>query len=64
MTAVQMAHLGCPLAGDRKYGRIFADSPDTGSLIHKNNSTALKLCAYRLEFRHPANGKEMTFKIR
>ncbi|HJC34044.1 MAG TPA: RNA pseudouridine synthase [Candidatus Mediterraneibacter faecipullorum] len=61
---VQMAHLGCPLAGDRKYGRIFADSPDTGSLIHKNNSTALKLCAYRLEFRHPANGKEMTFKIR
>ena len=61
---VQMAHLGCPLAGDRKYGRIFADSPDTGSLIHKNNSTALKLCAYRLEFRHPANGKEMIFKIR
>ena len=60
---VQMAHLGCPLAGDRKYGRIFADSPDTGSLIHKNNSTALKLCAYRLEFKHPANGKEMTFEL-
>ena len=60
---VQMAHLGCPLAGDRKYGQISADRPGTGSLIRKNNNAPLKLCAYRLEFKHPANGKEMTFEL-
>ena len=59
---VQMAHLGCPLAGDRKYGENSADSSD-GRLIRKNNSASLKLCAYRLEFKHPANGKEMTFEL-
>lgn len=60
---VQMAHLGCPLAGDRKYGQISADRPGTGNLIRKNNNAPLKLCAYRLEFKHPANGKEMTFEL-
>lgn len=47
---VQMAHLGCPLAGDRKYG----NTVPTGSL---------KLCAYRLEFLHPADGRPMKFEL-
>lgn len=60
---VQMAHLGCPLAGDRKYGQISADRPDTGSLIRESNNAPLKLCAYRLEFKHPVTGKEMAFEL-
>lgn len=48
---VQMAHLGYPLAGDRKYGAV-----------HSGRSTEpLRLCAYRLEFRHPATGEQKVF---
>ena len=60
---VQMAHLGCPLVGDRKYGKLPAGTPDPGTLIRKSSPAALKLCAYRLEFRHPADGKEMRFEL-
>lgn len=60
---VQMAHLGCPLVGDRKYGTISADKSDSGSLIRGNSNPSLKLCAYRLEFKHPASGKEMVFEL-
>ena len=48
---VQMAHLGCPLVGDRKYG------------AQRNSAESLRLCAYRLEFRHPASGKNMVFEL-
>ncbi len=48
---VQMAHLGCPLVGDRKYG------------AQRNSAEPLRLCAYRLEFRHPASGKNMVFEL-
>lgn len=47
---VQMAHAGCPLAGDRKYG-------------NKNSTEPLRLCACKLEFTHPATGKRMCFKL-
>ena len=47
---VQMAHIGCPLAGDRKYG----DQKSAGPL---------RLCAYRLEFKHPATQKDMVFEL-
>ena len=47
---VQMAHHGYPLIGDRKYG----DPECSGSL---------KLCAYRLEFRHPKSGRQMNFEL-
>lgn len=47
---VQMAQIGCPLIGDRKYG----DSKSTGPLM---------LCAYRLEFQHPSTGKNMVFEL-
>ena len=60
---VQMAHLGCPLVGDRKYGTISADKSDSGSLIRGNSNPSLKLCAYRLEFKHPASGTEMVFEL-
>ncbi len=47
---VQMAHIGCPIAGDRKYG----DKESTGPL---------RLCAYRLEFRHPDDGRTLKFEL-
>lgn len=47
---VQMSHLGCPLAGDRKYGGTAAPGP-------------LKLCAYRLEFLHPSDHRPMHFEL-
>lgn len=47
---VQLAHMGCPLIGDGKYGE--GQSRDR-----------LALCSYRLEFLHPATRKEMQFEI-
>lgn len=47
---VQMAHMGCPLVGDRKYGSGTAEGP-------------LRLCAYRLEFRHPVSGEKKIFVL-
>ena len=52
---VQMAHLGCPLIGDRKYG-----APGPGE---KESTGPLKLCAYKLEFAHPEGGRKMEFVL-
>lgn len=49
---VQMSHLGCPLVGDRKYGY-------TGT----KSAEPLKLCAYKLCFKHPSDGRELTFEL-
>lgn len=49
---VQMAHMGCPLLGDEKYG------------IREAQRQPLALCAYRLEFLHPITGKKMDFAIK
>lgn len=46
---VQMAHLGCPLIGDTKYGGPAASQ--------------LQLSAYRLTFRHPSTNKHMEFTL-
>lgn len=48
---VQMAHIGCPLSGDKKYGKASSGSP-----------SRLFLCAYRLTFNHPASKKPMVFE--
>lgn len=56
---VQMAHLGCPLIGDRKYGEKTGSDTNTPDTPHRT----LKLCAYRLEFRHPENGKKLKFTL-
>ena len=52
---VQMAGMGTPLVGDRKYGKVenYVDNVD-------NSFPAF--CAYRIKFRHPTTGKWMEFK--
>ena len=47
---LQMAGMGCPLVGDQKYGH---------GAIGQN----VALCAYGLEFEHPATGEHLTFGI-
>ncbi len=48
---VHLAHLGCPIVGDRAYG----------TPIH--GRTEVLLFSYFLRFRHPSTGKYVTFKI-
>lgn len=52
---VQMAHLGCPLAGDRKYG--VCEPAD------RENAEPLRLCAYKLTFYHPKDKRKMCFEL-
>lgn len=47
---VQMAHMGCPLVGDSKYG--------SGA-----SKEGLALCSYRLEFEHPTTSEKCNFEI-
>lgn len=47
---VQMAHMGCPLIGDSKYGEAGAREQ-------------LALCSYKLEFEHPTKKIPMKFEI-
>ena len=49
---VQLANLGCPLCGDKKYG----DKSD--------GYRQLALCSYKLEFEHPITGKMLEYKIK
>ncbi|BDF03072.1 RluA family pseudouridine synthase [[Clostridium] hylemonae] len=49
---VQMAHLGCPIAGDTKYN---PGAPNDGEWQQ------IQLCAYKLSFRHPRTGRQMDF---
>ncbi len=52
---VQMAQIGAPLAGDRKYGRQEEACED--------GADGLGLCACALGFVHPLTKKEMIFRI-
>ncbi|MBQ8518794.1 MAG: RluA family pseudouridine synthase [Agathobacter sp.] len=47
---VQMAHAGCPLVGDSKYGEA-------------KDGEQLALCSYKLEFEHPTKKVPMKFEI-
>ena len=47
---VQKAHLGTPLAGDRKYGAV-------------QENVQLCLCANKLRFEHPKTHKKMEFSV-
>ena len=53
---VQLAHLGCPILGDKKYDP--AQKPNVFS-----DRRQIALCAFHLEFRHPKTKKQMTFTI-
>ncbi len=50
---VHLAHIGHPVAGDR----LYSSSPGRYGL------TGLALCAKKLKFRHPGDGREMNFEI-
>lgn len=54
---VQMAGMGTPLMGDRKYGR-FQENVDS---VDKSYPA---LCAYRLEFVHPKIKEPVVFQIK
>jgi 23S rRNA pseudouridine1911/1915/1917 synthase len=60
----QLAHMGCPILGDTKYGNAGGGEPQTGhdsqqlGEIHQ-----LALCSYRLSFLHPATGAEIDLRI-
>lgn len=47
----QLAHMGCPILGDTKYG--------TGESM----GTQLALCSYQLTFAHPVTGEMLQFTI-
>lgn len=49
---LQLSNLGCPICGDKKYG----DAND--------EFRQLCLCSYRLDFKHPITGKELSYKIK
>lgn len=52
---VQMAHIGCPIAGDRKYG----GAANTCAQPYRS----LQLYACRLTFKHPRTGRAMDFQL-
>ena len=61
---VQMAHMGCPLVGDRKYGACNPEKTNGKNIpVHTKSAEPLRLCAYRLEFKHPATRKDMVFEL-
>lgn len=56
---VQMAHGGTPLLGDLKYG-----SGESVAASRALGIQSVALCAYSLEFVHPATGERMNFRTR
>lgn len=54
----QMAHAGIPLLGDMKYG-----GEQAKAAAQALNIRNVALCAYHLEFAHPASGKRMDFRV-
>lgn len=67
---LQLAHHGCPLVGDAKYGGLQKQEQEepTGAQNSKvdgkiRDGSQLALCSYRLQFIHPSTKKEMDFSI-
>ena len=50
---VQMAHIGCPIWGDTKYGM---------SQFSEGKWQTIALCAYRLEIEHPRTKEKLVFE--
>lgn len=51
---VQLAHMGCPIVGDRKYN--FKENMNP-------SGSGLALCSYKIGFRHPLTHKKLEFEI-
>ena len=60
---VQMAHAGCPILGDRKYGNSALHSSSSSSASSLPMPRQLQLFAWRLTFIHPTSGRKMEFKL-
>lgn len=55
---VQMSHAGYPLLGDNKYGN------DISVMLSEQYQVKnIALCAYSLEFQHPATGNKLIYTI-
>ncbi len=54
----QMAHAGMPLLGDSKYG-----TEDSLAYSREQGIRNVALCAYSIEFAHPATGKKLSFQV-
>lgn len=52
----QMSHAGMPLLGDSKYGS--SESKELSRIIGCKN---VALCAYKIGFKHPVTGNDLTF---
>lgn len=59
---VQLAHAGCPLVGDRKYGEACGVDREDQRRNTVSEKCPLALCAFRLSFRHPVSGKRLTYE--
>ena len=57
---VQLAAAGCPIIGDTKYNPNFSDK---ARQTEQKEWQDIRLCAYKLEFRHPKTNKPMHFEI-
>ena len=51
---VQLASVGCPIVGDTKYNPALADA---------KGWQTIRLCAYKLDFKHPITHKTMHFQL-
>ena len=64
---VQMSAIGCPIAGDTKYGasrpQVFASGRQSPEPSHSVSRGQIALYACRLEFLHPRTGKPMHFEL-
>ena len=54
----QLGHIGCPIMGDYKYA-----SPEIIKEFDQSRLNGIALCAYHLEFNHPATGERIIVEI-
>jgi 23S rRNA pseudouridine1911/1915/1917 synthase len=61
---VQLAHRGCPILGDTKYGNAQDKTSQVGcDRSQSGEPRQLALCSYRLSFLHPVTGAKVDLRI-